>query len=137
MAVIETTTENFTTVTSSGVALVKFSAPWCGPCRQLSPIIEKLAEDFDGKANICDLNIDDAQELAQQFAIRSIPTTVIFKDGVEVDRIIGIGMTVADALATKINNILNQERQMKLKDLLDEVEVEVEVEETTDGEKED
>ena len=71
---IELTKDNFAEHTQSGVALVDFWAPWCGPCRMLSPVIDKLTEEFEGKAKICKVNTDEQEELSAQFGIRSIPT---------------------------------------------------------------
>ena len=100
----EITNDNFNETVKDGVSLIKFGAPWCGPCRQLAPIIDKLAEKFNGTAIIGDVNVDNNQELAAQFSIRSVPTTIVFKDGEEVDRTLGfIG---ADSLTEKINKIL-------------------------------
>lgn len=87
-----------------GVALVDFWAPWCGPCRMLSPIIEELANDFDGKAKICKVNTDDEGDLAAEYGVRSIPTLIFLKDGEVVDQL--IGAQSKQAIADKINSLL-------------------------------
>jgi len=101
---IELTNENFEATTSEGVALVDFWAPWCGPCRMISPIIEELAEEFDGKAKICKVNTDEQQDLSMKFGVRSIPTIVFMKDGEAVDTM--IGASSKQAFADKINSLL-------------------------------
>ncbi|MEA3497647.1 MAG: thioredoxin [Campylobacterota bacterium] len=101
---IELTNENFEATTKEGVSLVDFWAPWCGPCRMISPIIEELAEEFDGKANICKVNTDEQQELSQKFAVRSIPTIVFMKDGEIVDTM--VGASSKEAFIDKINSLL-------------------------------
>ena len=85
---IELTSENFDVI-KEGVALVDFWAPWCGPCRMIAPIIEELANDYEGKAKICKVNTDEAQDLAVQFGVRSIPTILFFKDGELKAQLIG------------------------------------------------
>ncbi len=69
--------------------LVDFWAPWCGPCRMLGPIIEELAEEYEGKAKICKVNVDEESELAAQNAIVSIPTVLIFNKGKQEARLVG------------------------------------------------
>ncbi len=69
--------------------LVDFWAPWCGPCRMIAPIVEELANDYDGKAKIAKVNVDENPQISMQFGIRSIPTLLIFKNGQVVDQIVG------------------------------------------------
>jgi thioredoxin 1 len=101
---IELTNENFEATIKDGVSLVDFWAPWCGPCRMITPIIEELAEDFKGKANICKVNTDEQQEIAGRYGIRSIPTILFFKDGQMVDQMIGAASK--DVFANKLNSHL-------------------------------
>lgn len=70
-------------------AVVDFWAVWCGPCRMIAPIIEELAGEYEGKAKMCKLDVDNNQQTAQKYGIRSIPTVLIFKGGELVDTIIG------------------------------------------------
>lgn len=100
---IELTSENFNVV-KEGVALVDFWAPWCGPCRMLAPVIDELANEFEGKAKICKVNTDEAQDLATEYGVRSIPTLLFFKDGKVVDQM--IGAQSKQAIADKITSIL-------------------------------
>ncbi len=101
---IELTNENFDATVNSGVSLVDFWAPWCGPCRMIAPVIDELAEDFDGKANICKINTDEQQELAMKFGVRSIPTILVMKDGEVVETMVGAASK--QAFADKINALL-------------------------------
>ena len=73
-----------------GLLVVDFWADWCGPCKLLAPAIEQLAADYDGKAVVGKVNVDDEPKLAQQYAIMSIPTVIFFKDGEEIDKKIGV-----------------------------------------------
>jgi thioredoxin 1 len=70
-------------------AIVDFWAPWCGPCQWLAPVFEELSEEYKGKLTFGKVNVDEQSELAMQFQVSSIPCIVLFKDGKEVDRILG------------------------------------------------
>lgn len=102
---IELKEGNFDNEISSGVSLVDFWAPWCGPCKMLAPVIDKLAEEYDGKAKICKVNTDEEGNLAAKFGVRSIPTIFFIKDGEVIDQI--IGAVSESALKEKLNNVLN------------------------------
>ena len=69
--------------------LVDFWAPWCGPCCMIGPAIEELASEYEGKAKICKVNVDEAPELARRYKVVSIPCVMVFKDGQDVERLVG------------------------------------------------
>lgn len=81
---------DFQQTVSEGITLVDFYATWCGPCRMITPIVEKLAEMLEGKAKIAKLDIDQAQETTVNLQITSVPTIILFKDGKEIKRVIGV-----------------------------------------------
>ena len=84
------TAQNFAHKTKNGVVLVDFWADWCMPCKMMAPILNEVAEATDGTATIYKLNVDEQQQVAAQYGIRSIPTMILFKDGKEVERIVGV-----------------------------------------------
>jgi len=84
--------------------LVDFWAPWCGPCKMMSPVIEELADEYAEKARICKLNTDDAHDSAIEFGISSIPTIILFKDG-KVEKK-WVGLTSKKSLAAAIDELL-------------------------------
>ena len=69
--------------------LVDFWAPWCGPCRMVAPVVDEIAEQYDGKVKVVKLNTDENPNIASQYGIRSIPTLMIFKGGQRVDMVVG------------------------------------------------
>ncbi|MDY6912692.1 MAG: thioredoxin [Chloroflexota bacterium] len=89
-AEIEITDANFDAETGSGVTLIDFWAPWCGPCKMQGPIVEKVAEQMAGKAKVGKCNVDENQSVANRFGIQSIPTLIILEDGKETDRLVGV-----------------------------------------------
>lgn len=101
---IELNASNFESTIKDGVVVVDFWAPWCGPCRMVAPVIEELAADYDGKAKICKVNTDENQDIAAKFGIRSIPTIMFFKNGQQVDTI--IGAAAKQAFEQKINALI-------------------------------
>ncbi len=84
------TEDSFHADVASGVVLVDFHADWCGPCRMMSPVLDKVAQEMKGKALIAKLDIDHAQKIASSFQVTSVPTLILFKEGKEVGRLVGL-----------------------------------------------
>ena len=87
---VDLNNDNFDDVTSSGVVLVDFWAPWCGPCKMLTPILEKVKEDVGDSAVISKVNVDENPQLASKYGVRSIPTILIFKNGEIKETLVGL-----------------------------------------------
>lgn len=105
--VVEGTDQNFDAevIKSDKPVLVDFWAPWCGPCRMIAPIVEEIAQEYQGKLKVVKVNTDENQEVASSFGIRSIPTLGIFKNGKVVDAV--IGAVPKSYLADKVKPYLN------------------------------
>ncbi|HXV60573.1 MAG TPA: thioredoxin [Vicinamibacteria bacterium] len=103
---ITATEENFKTevLQSDKPVLVDFWADWCGPCKMIAPAIEELAEEFDGRAKIAKVNVDEHQALAIEYGVRSIPTLLFFRDGKVVEQL--VGAAPKGALAEKLNGLV-------------------------------
>jgi thioredoxin 1 len=86
--------------------LVDFWAPWCGPCRMVAPILEELAVEYEGRALIAKMNTDDEAETPGQFRIMAIPTMILFKDGEEVERMVGLRQK--NAIAESLDKLLQE-----------------------------
>jgi len=89
------TVEDFDAAVASGVVLVDFWAPWCGPCRQQAPILADVAQRVEGRAAVMKVNIDDAPQLAARFDVQSIPTLIVLRDGRPVQRFVGVQSAAA------------------------------------------
>ena len=91
MATLKVNDENFDTevLKSSKPIVVDFWAEWCGPCKMVSPIVEELSDEYDGKLKVTKLDVDSNPQTAASFGIRGIPTLLVFKDGAAIDQIVG------------------------------------------------
>ena len=94
----------FNTTIAEGVTLVDFWASWCAPCRMQLPILEDLADSIKGKVKIAKVNVDEAENVAGQFGVQAIPTLILFKEGKEVRRFIGVQTkeTLIDAISSNL-----------------------------------
>jgi thioredoxin 1 len=88
--IVTLTDKNYQNQIKKGVVMVDFWAEWCMPCKVMGPVLNDLAEDENFKPTVAKLNVDHYQSVSQKFGIRGIPTIILFKDGKEVDRIVGV-----------------------------------------------
>ena len=103
---LEITTQNFDemVLNSDKPVLIDFWAEWCGPCRMVGPIVDDLHKDYEGKAIVGKVNVDEQQEIAAKYGIRNIPTILFFKNGEIVDK--NVGVSPKSDLAKKIDVLL-------------------------------
>ncbi|MBK7994163.1 MAG: thioredoxin [Blastocatellia bacterium] len=104
--VLEITDNNFGSevVDSSVPVLLDFWAAWCAPCRMLAPTVEAIAKDYEGKAKVGKLNVDENNEISAKYGIKGIPTLILFKNGVEQERV--VGATTKDNIARMLDKHL-------------------------------
>ncbi|MDE7123670.1 MAG: thioredoxin [Alistipes sp.] len=97
--------DNFQQVISSEqLVVIDFWAEWCGPCRMITPIIEELAAEYEGRAAICKCDVEDNDDITMKYGVRNIPTIIFLKGGEVVDK--QVGATSKDALKAKIEKYL-------------------------------
>ena len=97
--------KNFAEKTKNGIVVVDFFANWCGPCRMMAPILESIQKEIGDKISIYKVDVDESEELSRKFGVMSIPTLVIFKNGEEQNKL--IGLRPKDSLMTEFNSYLN------------------------------
>jgi thioredoxin 1 len=98
------TDSNFDEEVKTGVVLIDFWAEWCGPCRRLAPTVDALATEYDGRATVAKMNVDENPNIPGRFMIRGIPTMLIFKNGELADQI--VGLAAKEDIAKKLDQQL-------------------------------
>ena len=104
--VLEANAESFETevVQSDRPVLVDFSATWCGPCKKLEPLVREIADDYDGRLKVVKVDIDKAPGIAAKFAVMSVPTLVLFRDGQVMDQL--TGLVAKRVIADRVDKVL-------------------------------
>lgn len=103
--VVEVNDQNFAEVKSSNLpVLLDIGATWCGPCKALAPVIEEIASEYEGKALVCKVDVDDAPGIASEFRVRNVPTVLFIKNGAAVDK--SVGLVAKATLTDKLNALL-------------------------------
>ena len=88
--IIHVNDSNFKQYIRSGIVIVDFWAEWCTPCKMMVPVLNQIAEEEKGRVKVCKLNVDKVKKTASKFAVKSIPTLIVFKNGKEMKRIVGV-----------------------------------------------
>jgi thioredoxin 1 len=106
MSEVILTEENFEqeVLKSDKPVVVDFWATWCGPCKMLAPVVESVAQKYEGKAKVCKLDVDQAMNIAAKYKISSVPTLIFFKNGESIAQ--AVGVQSEDALCAKIDDLL-------------------------------
>lgn len=104
MAILHPSESEFNDLIKSGVTLVDFYADWCGPCKMLSPFIEQISNEYDGRIKVAKINVDESPALAGSFGVASIPTVIIFKDG--VNKAVEVGFKPIDSYTGIIDSLI-------------------------------
>ncbi len=102
--ITELNNENYKEFTKEGIVLVDIWAPWCQPCKQISPIVDELSVEFNGVIKVCKIDVDQNKEIIAELGVRNIPAILIYKDGEIVDK--SVGMTTKAALTELINKYI-------------------------------
>lgn len=103
--VLEVNDQNFAEVKQSQLpVLLDIGATWCGPCKALAPIIEEIAAEYDGRALVCKVDVDEAPGIASEFRVRNVPTVLFIKNGAVVDK--SVGLVAKATLTDKLNALL-------------------------------
>lgn len=87
---IEANSENFDQLTAGPLTVVDFWAPWCGPCKMMAPVMDKLEQRFGGQIKFVKMNVDGNQEIAQRYKVMSIPSLILFRDGEAKEKVTGV-----------------------------------------------
>ncbi len=91
MNLLQLTTDNFTqeVLESDIPVIVDFYADWCGPCKMLAPVVDEIANEYEGKVKVVKLNIDEANDIAAKYSVMSIPTLILFENGNDTNKLVG------------------------------------------------